>query len=155
VELKKDSWHYKIATEIGSFDATSIDGFYYSTDNQGNTQLNIPICPYIRSVLLGIILLTFIILACGIILYSIGYTLGWLGLGIYNNSFTEPNPPFILTGIISIMSIIFSLIERLIKSIRWKIQTRKYQVEKEQSPSFISAAYKSFKDKFCFYITLK
>lgn len=155
VELKKDSWHYKIATEIGSLSITDIDGHYYSTDDQGNTQINIPICPYIRSVLLGVTLLTFIVLACGIILYSTGYTLGWLGLGIYNNSFSEPNPPFILIGIISIMSIIFSFIERLIKAIRWKIQVRKYQVEKEPVPSFISAVYKTFKEKFCFYITLK
>lgn len=152
MELKMNSWHYYIASEIGGFD-DDIDGFYYSTDDEGNTQINVPVCPYIKSILLGIILSLFIAFICGVILYSIGYTLGWIGVSLYDGIFTEPNTPFIFIGAITIISIILGFIERLIKIIIWKIQTKDHHTPKKSS--FISAAYKSFKDKFCFYITLK
>lgn len=148
ITLKKNSWHYWLATNVADYKE-------YHND----------FCAYVRSVFLGLIFFCFFTCVFGVMgfgtLYAIGRTLyslytckiaGWFGIVTactYGN-FEEVTLSF-MVGIASILGLIALGIWRY--TYKDKIQKEIYAgLRKAPEPSFIALAYQSLKGKTCFRV---
>lgn len=128
--MKRNSWHYKLA-KIG---------------NDNNTIWDISICEYIRKVFWGGILFLFMTaLLCVVV--------GWLGMGLYEivgsvAGFSTLGPAaYVIFGLLALIG--FGVGSYHAKQ-AW--QKKSKDLLKKDNKSFVSTAYKSYKDKICFRV---
>ena len=129
--LKKDSWHFKIA---------SFDNLYAKHCND--------ICDYIRTFSIGLakilILTTLAILFSGYFLYGIGNIIGVIFFG-YQLHPAAMVPPGVVLALVIVGSIV---------KLREYWDNRKVS-EVKTEPGFATLAYRKFKDKTCARIVLE
>lgn len=148
ITLKKNSWHYWLATNIGDYKE-------YQND----------FCAYVRSVLFSIIAGALIVTTFGgiglFILYVIGREVhalftcvisGWFGISTVCSygKFEEAATSF-LVG----LAICAAIIAVIVFSCKRKERIRKEIYagrRKMPEPSFITLAYRSLKEKTCFRV---
>jgi lipid-A-disaccharide synthase-like uncharacterized protein len=147
-EIKHDSWHMWLAN-IG------MDS--YCKLKPGET---IDICQYIRLVAFGIIkamFCTFVtILFVSWVLFSIGNLIGWLFLDYA----IDPMAAIVwitfgVLGGAGIISYVIILYARYEKKRYWAMFYQEGGIVPEVRPSFISLAYRKFKEKTCFKLEVK
>jgi hypothetical protein len=130
-QLKKDSWHYKLANFGVDHAAYRV---YESSD----------ICSYIRYVMYGLfwflVVSTIVLALGGFALYSIGNLIGWLFLGYILESGTIGF--FIIIGAFS-----------LFIGTTAAVMITKDRMQHEE-PGFVRLAYRSWKNKFCAKVEL-
>lgn len=146
------SWHFKLAN-VGVqrvWDFEQID-----------------ICSYIRKVLAGAIVFSVMVAGFSFIVWVFGF--GYITLGIWlfdcfsTGVVTAPNPIAGLVGLGTLLVLfayivigIKSLLNKAIdKFVDYTLKDWQPQVVKEKEPSFITLAYRKFKDKTCFRVNFK
>lgn len=141
--FNKESWHYWLATEMGSFNK-------YRSDSN--------ICEYTRTVLKGVVI------ACGVaaILLALTYwiliTLVWWAVVIQYGFIWETGPMAL-----SIVIILVGMVVGVTNGIPWLYRRARRAVferlsvgdhKKVKTDTFITKAYRSWKDKTCVRVTL-
>lgn len=136
--LKEKSWHHKLAT-FGS----------YQWEKEHLVSQGSDICTYIRMVLIGLFKITLIAAIFG------GLSI-WFVIGIYDTiqflfyktGFTAFSATFMAAVFVS--SILGSFI-----FVAEKIKKRKQQYVQPKDPTFMTLAYRKFKDKTCSKVVFK
>lgn len=124
-DVSRESWHYNFVSKFDS-----------APDNM---------CEYIIQVIKGIALVLAIgFIAGGVIAAVLGDLIGYLFACLVTHTLL----PLSEAGMTEIGILV------TITAINDKIWTRKF-VSKQQSPSFIKQAYRSWKDKYCIKINFK
>lgn len=130
--MKRNSWHYKLA-EIGNDNNKIWDG-------------DMSICQYSRKVFWGGVLVLFLCLM-GLNL------LLWLGTALYEIlgaviGFSALGPAsYVLMGVLAFIGVCTT---GYFLNKRWKAKSR--ELLKAENTSYVSKAYKSYKDKICFTV---
>lgn len=148
ITLKKNSWHYWLATNIGDYKE-------YQKD----------FCAYVRSVLFSIIAGAFIVALFGsiglFILYAIGrevyalYTCvisGWIGISTvcsYGKFEDATTGAFAGLAVCAAILAVIVLLYKRKERIRKEIYAGR---RKMPEPSFVALAYRSLKEKTCFRV---
>ena len=144
-EIDGNSWHYRLAFNFGGFDP------YTSAGHN--------MCAYIRSVLLGIALLSVTTFLAGYLTISFLFYLGAGWIWITTGYFVMI--PWMLGGaamaiIITILLAFaaFSVASYFMRLAFAKLKSKTIQPV-VQEPGFITLAWRSFKDKTCSKIVIK
>jgi hypothetical protein len=147
-EIKHNSWHMWLAN-------VGVDN--YGKLRPGET---IDICQYIRLVLFGLIkaigATLIIILFVSWVSFSIGNLIGWL----FMDYAIEPIAVIVwitfgVLGAITTMSHLIITYDRYQNKRYWAKIYKEGGVLPEVKPSFLSLAYRKFKDKTCFKLEIK
>lgn len=139
INLNKKSWHYWLATNVGSFDTDSGD-----------------FCAYVRSVLgNGFLVLFLSAIAAAISVFLLaGVTNIVVFLFDYftGGHYTLGNNPFFFAGSVTLLliSVCGGFSFGLMKFRNWRNERRENQPPKPDS--FAKSAYASFKEKVCFKV---
>lgn len=137
IELKKDSWHYHVATG-------------YSSLREWETE-NTDICSYTRYVLKGMFFIALIIIAASIILAPIVHLLVGIVVGLAYGAVMLS--PFSMIGLLIIaISVIIGI---LIGSLLWYEDRNKYKVKVKKPDGYVKLAYKSWKEQYCARVEFK
>jgi len=137
-EIKKNSWHYRLVT-------TYAMGSHIELDNE-----DVNICEYIRNIFKGAFIALVVVFlvgfpagcAAGCVASALIYFGVWIAIAY-------PGDPSIVTTI-GILTMALTLIGFISAGLVW---LRNYvPTNPGRDPGFITEAYRSYKNKFCFYI---
>lgn len=144
LNFNRESWHYKVATELGGLPK------WFETTN---------ICEYTRAVLKGAIMMMIVAAAAFGLLYWVAITIAWWIAVLYTGVFIDASGPIVLSGIVIIFTVV-SAVTILINRFQGWLYARQCKKHREcdyappKPDSFIKKAYRSWKDKTCVRITL-
>lgn len=147
LKFSKNSWHYKVATKFGGLEAWG----------------DLDFCEYVRSVLLGIFLLSMIAIICFAGLFALADWMAWVSAMIITGSMITPSEPAtIITACWVIAFIIIGCVygSRIYdnrKEARRLEAFKAWQAGGEYiptQPGFITMAYRTLKEKTCFRVEL-
>lgn len=126
--LKKDSWHYKLVT-------------FGDPDSKLKLEYGTDICAYIRMVIKSTLLWGFIATLSLIIISGVLHSLYDIALFLFFGKETLENGSVIFLSVLAILSGFFGAV-----ALRaW------FEVNRDETkpPSFVTLAYRKFKDKTC------
>ena len=139
--FSKDSWHYWLATEVGNF-----KDYIENTD----------ICTYTRAVIKGAFWATVAVaVMCGLA-YWITITLVWWVV-VLQHGFFDAGGPIVLTAIVVIFggsALIAEGVPWLYRKARNRIGANVTRREKVKTDTFVTEAYRSWKEKTCVCVTI-
>jgi ABC-type phosphate transport system permease subunit len=142
INLNKKSWHYWVATTVGSFKPSSSD-----------------FCKYVRHVILGSLLLAFFSIVVAVVVGFLGG--GLINIGILVWDFLSRTPYTITNAFMQAGSLVLCMISAagivgaLIYFAKSAYDERKWanEIANTNKPdSFVKNAYKTFRNKACFKV---
>lgn len=140
-ELSKDSWHYRIVTVYTSCNEWEINRGY------------VDFCAYLRYLFFGMFwILTIIaivsLLSFGFVLVPLIYFVSMFELGAHL-------PPLEISAILSVdFTVALMTMFAVIQSSENPITLKRFRLDPNREPGFWTLAYRKFKDKTCFKITV-
>lgn len=140
--FSRDSWHYWLAKDVGNFRS-------YRTESN--------ICEYTRAVLKGAMIVIAVAASALAMLYWITITLVWWVV-VLQHGFFEATGPIVLSLVVGIFGSAILIMEGLpwlFKKARRKLyDARGGSHRAVKTDTFITKAYRSWKDKTCVKVTL-
>lgn len=143
-----NSWHWRLVSGVGTLRGAEYveAGETYSTD----------ICTYIRAVIKALIAVAIMTLLVLGIVFITAHGIAYLAAIILNGTFVEPNFHAIVFMVSAIVIIsVLGLTYAHTKYREWKDERDYNKIVSNKPDSFVTAAYRKFKDKTCFRVEVR